>query len=684
MNKKKPFEPDIQRNDFEPRLPNAKSVRGRGILSRLKALRSSASSGQTRKAKAGRRTKGSRGGCAGPKSFSQRVLVKARVVKGSGSKAVQRMRSHLAYLSRSGTGLTGSRPEFFSGTGYHAREELSKRSLEWGSDPHHFRIIISPERGAEVDLEDYVRCVVKRMEADLKTKLEWYAACHYNTDNAHAHLVFRGVDDRGQPLTLTKDYISHGIRQTAEREATIRLGERDRNDIGRGFQRSLLEERFTSIDKALVTERGLSAEGLILLKPLQVGAREFHKKARLHKIQRLAFLESRGLAKEVRAGVWQVSEDLEGVLRELATRRKIEALVAPHLRGLEACKEDLVIHKESSDFAPKELLGQVIAKDLIDELYDKRFILLSGNDGRTHFIPLGPLSEPAGFESRPGQVVRVVGQQPARVRAEEVIHRYLGQREGVFAIDDFRRHVRSEFKAGRWSLPDGVSADDYADLFGTRCESLAKLGLIHEAGKGTWRVPANIVTMVDDMDKALGKRLRVSVSIESHLSLTDAARTEGAAWIDRLAGGYEKELKSTGVFGLELQRALGQRREFLEQRGITLDVDTFERLLKRDEQKLEEQLEKQHGKQKAVIPASSERSGRVSHYAILGDGPRMIVLLDEGYVIRKVGKREARLLEGTPVRLARVNKQVGGRVASVLQVRPTRANDDRARSRSRG
>jgi hypothetical protein len=190
--------------------------------------------------------------------------------------------------------------------------------------------------------------------------------------------------------------------------------------------------------------------------------------------------------------------------------------------------------------------------------------------------------------------------------------------------------------------------------------------------------------MADDMDKALGKRLRVSVSIESHLSLTDAARTEGAAWIDRLAGGHEKELKSTGVFGLELQRALGQRREFLEQRGITLDVDTFERLLKRDEQKLEEQLEKQHGKQKAVIPPSSERSGRVSHYAILGDGPRMIVLLDEGYVIRKVGKREARLLEGTPVTLARVNKQVGGRVASVLQVRPTRANDDRARSRSRG
>lgn len=683
MNKKKPFEPDIQRNDFEPRLPNAKALRGRGILARLKALRSSASSGQARKAKAGRRAKGSRGGCAGPKLFSQRVVVKARVVKGSGSKAVQRMRSHLAYLSRSGTGLTGSRPEFFSGAGYHSREELSKKSLEWGSDPHHFRLIISPERGSDVDLEDYVRCVVKRMEVDLKTKLEWYAACHHNTDNAHAHLVFRGMDEKGQPLTLAKDYISHGIRQVAEREATVRLGERDRNDLERSFERSLLEEKVTSIDRDLVGERRLSVEGLVQLKPLPAGAREFHKKARLHKVQRLAFLESRGLAKEVRAGVWQVSEDLEGVLKELSNRRKIEALVAPYLRGLEACKEDLVIHKESAAFTPKELLGVVIAKDLLDELYDKRFILLSGNDGRTHFIPLGPLSEPSGFESKPGQVVRVIGQQPARVRAEEVIHRYLRQEEGTFAIEDFRRHVSAESKAGRWSLPEGMSADEYAALFAARCESLARLGLINEVEKGAWKVPVDIVARADEMDNALGKKLKVSVSVASHVSLADAPRAEGSAWIDRLVGAPEKALQSRGVFGLELQRALAERREVLEQRGVALGDDTFERLVRRDERTLEEQLAKQHRKQKVVISASSERYGKVSHYVILGDEPRMVVLLDDGYVIRRVGKREAKLLEGTPVTVTMVNKHIGGRAASVLQVRPTRTNERRARARHR-
>jgi len=61
----------------------------------------------------------------------------------------------------------------------------------------------------------------------------------------------------------------------------------------------------------------------------------------------------------------------------------------------------------------------------------------------------------------------------------------------------------------------------------------------------------------------------------------------------------------------------------------------------------------------------------------------MVVLLDDGYVIRRVGKREAKLLEGTPVTVTSVNKHIGGRAASVLQVRPTRTNEGRARARHR-
>ncbi|MFU7548161.1 type VI secretion protein, partial [Pseudomonas paraeruginosa] len=62
-------------------------------------------------------------------------------------------------------------------------------------DRHHFRFIVSPEDGAELDdLRTYTRHLVNRMEADLGTRLDWVAVDHWNTDNPHTHLIVRGRD----------------------------------------------------------------------------------------------------------------------------------------------------------------------------------------------------------------------------------------------------------------------------------------------------------------------------------------------------------------------------------------------------------------------------------------------------------------------------------------------------------
>src|SRR3546814_13483887 len=63
-------------------------------------------------------------------------------------------------------------------------------------DRHHFRFIVSPEDGAELDdLRTYTRHLVSRIEADLGTRLDWVAVDHWNTDNPHTHLIVRGRDD---------------------------------------------------------------------------------------------------------------------------------------------------------------------------------------------------------------------------------------------------------------------------------------------------------------------------------------------------------------------------------------------------------------------------------------------------------------------------------------------------------
>jgi len=358
-----PVEPDLERDDFKPRLP-ARHLRDRGgLLGHLKSVIKRSRTPVSRGAQT-RVSDTVRGKCHGVRAFSQRVVVKARVVTGSGPSSTDRMRKHRAYLSRSGTGLTGSRPEFFNAVGYCTPEALQATGVTWGADPHHFRMIISPEHGTRLDLEDYVRTVLRVVEVDLKTRLEWYGVCHHNTDNAHAHVVLRGTDEKGKPLIISREYLSHGLRHVAEREASLRLGGRDREEVAQGVARAVSEERFTFLDRELVRERDRSGEGVVRLAPLGPNAREFAKRARLTKLQRLAFLESRGLAREVRSGVWSVDSNVEGVLRELAHRRAVERIVAPLLLGREEAKQDLFIHKEASVLAPLRLLGWCWARGL--------------------------------------------------------------------------------------------------------------------------------------------------------------------------------------------------------------------------------------------------------------------------------------------------------------------------------
>ncbi len=91
-------------------------------------------------------------------------------------------------------------------------------------------LIISPEDGERIDLRQHARDLVAGMERDLGTRLEWVAIDHHNTDDAHIHLLIRGVRDDGQVLTLDRDYVRQGLRELSqeliERRARTAAGAR--------------------------------------------------------------------------------------------------------------------------------------------------------------------------------------------------------------------------------------------------------------------------------------------------------------------------------------------------------------------------------------------------------------------------------------------------------------------------
>lgn len=675
--KRSPLEPDVERDDFEPKLPTRVLKERGGIIGNLKSSSRVSSSKTPRKPS--RWQDGVRGRIYGAREYPQRVVIKARVVTGQGASSLERMRKHRTYLSRSGAGLTGKSPQFFDPKGHCTQEQLHLNGVNWVHDPHHFRFIISPEQGARLELEDYVRTLMRQVEGDLKTNLEWYGVCHHNTDNAHAHVVVRGVDQAGAPLIVSRQYLSHGMRQVAEREASVRLGMRGQEELDQGLAKLITEERFTWLDRELVRERDRSGDrGVVRVLPIGPDAREFERKARLNKLRRLAFLESKGLCKEERTGVWKIDDRLQEILKELGERRAVETLVKPLLAGREESKQDLLIHKESEVFGPKELLGTVIAKELVDELHDKKFLLLSGSDGRNHFIPLGPFSEARGFECRVGQVVKVIGQQATPVRAEEVIVRYLQGQGGEFWIERFSKHVEHEVALKRWPLPAGLTVDEYVGRFVSRCASLHQAGLIEPIGVGGWRIPKDIVEQAKRFDAAIGKKLKVSVLPESFRSITDEIQIKGASWLDKIfaSTGRLAISSATGAFGLEVSRAIKERQKVLHKRGLTLTKDTYLELLRGDEQAFIKLLEKRFMCGHRSVRPKEEVLGAIVKYELLGNGHYMVVKTDAGFLTtRLVSKREERLEVGTQVTLTWVDVKDNGK--SFVRVRRSVATQSR-------
>ena len=99
------------------------------------------------------------------------------------------------------------------------------------TDEKLWKMILSPEFGADIDLRKLTRKVLAQMEKDLGTKLEWMAVIHLNTDHPHVHVVLRGVRDNGQPLELPGEYVKRGVRAIAEAEITRELGPRKKRQV---------------------------------------------------------------------------------------------------------------------------------------------------------------------------------------------------------------------------------------------------------------------------------------------------------------------------------------------------------------------------------------------------------------------------------------------------------------------
>ncbi len=548
---------DSRDDDFRVR-PSAPKNRGKGqgqsFVSKVLKQAGKASSGKSAVRRPGAAGTGQRPGSrlgrghtaarfAGAKltPMSRRVTIKTLLVNHQRA-SPQSLAKHLRYVERDGAGRDGEPGQAYGPQSDEADLDAFKERC--ADDRHHFRFIVSPEDGVELDdLRTYTRHLVNRMEADLGTRLDWVAVDHWNTDNPHTHLIVRGRDDTGKDLIIAGDYIAHGFRHRAAELATEWLGPRTELEIHQTLGREVEQERWTSLDRTLQREAGEDS---------RVRIERFNEpdlqRQRLLLIGRLQRLQRLGLADEVQPGTWAVHTDAEKTLRALGERGDIIRTMQRAMRGE---PRELAVFEPGDD--GRTILGRVAAKGLADELHDRGYLVIDGTDGKAHYVTLNARDELANYPT--GAVVEVKGS--ADVRAADKNIAALAS-DGLYRAD---HHLAIE--QGR-AVP-GRDPQEVVAAHVRRLEALRRAGVVERVAEGLWKVPDDMAERGRQYDaQRLGG---VSVELKTHLPIERQVRVIGATWLDQQLIGGGRGLGELG-FGGDAKQAMQQRANFLAEQGL--------------------------------------------------------------------------------------------------------------------
>ena len=522
--------------DFQPKLGRIRSqasFKPKGMKAYLKGARKRPS-----------KTGGARRSTAF--AGARRVMIKARVHRLSGS-GVGTQRAHISYLERDGAGKDKDAAEFYDDVseGLDGQDWLQ----EHADERHHFRFIVSPEDGEKLqELKPFIRDLVSQMELDLETKLDWIAVDHYNTEHPHTHIVMSGKRDNGQDLVISKDYLSHGMRERGSAFLTRELGLQTEAELAVKLERETAQRKLIRIDRILMRE--MDRNGAVNLDNLRRN-RPYYRK-------RLNTLRVMGLARHQSGGIWSVDEQLDVALNALEKSDTIALRIERAVRS--AGLDRISAHEQGSFKYGDAVHGRLLKVGYDDELMDRRYAIVDGLDGRVHHFDLGT-SYPKDL--KPGDMLEIKPRSPGALGMDQTIVNVAAQNRGIYSL---AKHKQSDPK---------VSAKHLA-MIENRIAALERAGLVQRIHGDAFSIGPDFVDRVDEHFAKAAKRSPTIVRKVEGRAFEAQVRAFGETWLDQqLAGQAIEPIGSAGLGG-DVRSAMDKRMKRHFQRGIVNDRDAKE------------------------------------------------------------------------------------------------------------
>jgi len=179
-------------------------------------------------------------------------------------------------------------------------------------------------------------------------------------------------------------------------------------------------------------------------------------------------------------------------------------------------------------------------------------LVVDGIDGRAHYLRLQASTDLANLPV--GGIVE--GKPQALERAVDRTVLDLTQ-DGIYTTAHHRAQL---LQAGDRDLQATV------EVHVRRLEALRRKGIVERVADGVWAVPPDLLQRV--RQQGAQKDAGHAVELRSHLPLEQQIHAVGSTWLDRaLVVSGLPQLVAQG-FGAQVQAAMSQRVDFLEEEGL--------------------------------------------------------------------------------------------------------------------
>jgi hypothetical protein len=204
--------------------------------------------------------------------------------------------------------------------------------------------------------------------------------------------------------------------------------------------------------------------------------------------------------------------------------------------------------------ASQRLIGRVVGEGFSDELSERRYVVIDGIDGRTHYAEVGVLSANEEPLIR-GTIVelRSRGVEPRDI--DRTIAKVAAGQNGIYSEE---LHHRIDPQATEAFVASHVR----------RLEAMRREGMVEWLAGGRWSVGEDYLERAFRYEALHRSWSPVRTTMLSLQKLEDLPLAIGATWLDRQLLAKTPEALGPSGMGAEVETALRARRQWLIEQGL--------------------------------------------------------------------------------------------------------------------